>query len=117
MKVIKDIDDLQKKLYKWRMDFFLEHFKALQGAADFASNWYTEDQGDDDAHGFDVIPYEISPNFDNLMKIRTQQKNWSILKVEIRCSVTKLRRDLGSLGKCCLMGGSEWESSSDKAGH
>ena len=38
MKVIKDIDDLQKKLYKWRMDFFLEHFKALQGAADFASN-------------------------------------------------------------------------------
>ena len=57
MKVIKDIDDLQKKLYKWRMDFFLEHFKALQGAADFASNWYTEDQGGDDAHGFDVIPY------------------------------------------------------------
>ena len=50
MKVIKDIDDLQKKLYKWRMDFFLEHFKALKGTADFASNWYTEGQGGDDAH-------------------------------------------------------------------
>ena len=36
IKVIKEIEDLQKKLYKWRMDFFREHFK---GAADDACNW------------------------------------------------------------------------------
>ena len=36
IKVIKEIENLQKKLYKWRMDFFREHFK---GAADDACNW------------------------------------------------------------------------------
>ena len=36
IKVITEIENLQKKLYKWRMDFFREHFKL---AADDACNW------------------------------------------------------------------------------
>ena len=69
IKVIKEIEDAQKKLYKWRMDFFHEHFK---GAAHDQCNWYSN--GGDDAHGFDVIPYEITCNFDNAMKLAASKK-------------------------------------------
>ena len=32
------------------------------------------DDGGDDAHGFDVIPYQITCNFDNAMKLAASKK-------------------------------------------
>ena len=62
IKVIKDIEEHQKRLFQWREDFFRKHFKF---AADEECKWYST--GGDDHHGFDVWPFEITCNFDNVL--------------------------------------------------
>ena len=69
IKVIKDIEEHQKRLFQWREDFFRKHFKF---AADEECKWYST--GGDDHHGFDVWPFEITCNFDNVMRLAASKK-------------------------------------------
>ena len=69
IKVIKDIEEHQKRLFQWREDFFRKHFKF---AADEECKWYST--GGDDHHGFDVWPFEITCNFDNVIRLAASKK-------------------------------------------
>ena len=69
IKVIKDIEEHQKRLFQWREDFFMKHFKF---AADKECKWYST--GGDDHHGFDFWPFEITCNFDNVMRLAASKK-------------------------------------------
>ena len=122
IKVIKDIEDLQKKLYKWRTDFFLKHFK---GAADDECKWTSD--GGDDARGFDVMPFEITRNFDNVMKLAASKK-FRTMDPRDRSDrfyfeggdetfCYKAEKRFGDLGQM-LRDDGEWESSDgEESGH
>ena len=115
IKVIKDIEDLQKKLYMWRTHFFLEHFK---GAADNECKWFSD--GGDDACGFDVRPFEITRNFDNVMKLAASKKFRTMdptnrydrfyFEGGDQMFCYKAEKRFGDLGKM-LRDDGEWESS------
>ena len=122
IKVIKDIEDLQKKLYMWRTDFFLEHFK---GAADDECKWYSD--GNSDACGFDVMPFEITRNFDNVMKLAASKKFRTIdptnrydrfyFEGGDQMFCYKAEKRFGDLGQM-LRDDGEWESSDgEESGH
>jgi len=59
---------LLRKLYQWRKDFFFKYFKSKFFDHDLpASNWIT--LGLDDAHTRDVVPYQITRNFKEVMRL------------------------------------------------
>ena len=58
----------QKLLFKYRKSFFLEHFGDFDGG-DF---WFTD--GSDDTHHFEVIPFQVTQNFEELMKLASSNR-------------------------------------------
>ena len=65
--------DAQRKLYQWRGEFFRENFKTKFFDHDLpVSNWIT--LGLDDAHTRDVLPFQISQNFLEVMKLAASKK-------------------------------------------
>ena len=63
LELVEDIEAAQKKLYNWRMDFFLDKFKSTY-MEDLVSTWTTD--GFDDNHCLDTIPMQITLNFDEV---------------------------------------------------
>ena len=63
LELVEDIEDAQKKLFSWRMDFFLDKFKSTY-MEDPVSTWTTD--GFDDNHCLDTIPMQITLNFDEV---------------------------------------------------
>jgi len=63
---VPEIGDLQRKLYNWRTDFFLDKFKSTY-LGDDISTWITD--GFDDNHFIDTIPFQITRNFDAVMNL------------------------------------------------
>ena len=61
--LVEGIKDAQRKLYSWRMDFFLDKFKSVY-LEDPISTWTTD--GFDDNHCLDTIPMQITLNFDEV---------------------------------------------------
>ena len=61
--LVEGIKDAQRKLYSWRMDFFLDKFKSTY-MEDPVSTWTTD--GFDDNHCLDTIPMQITLNFDEV---------------------------------------------------
>jgi len=72
LELVEDIEDAQKKLYSWRMDFFLDKFKSTY-MEDPVSTWTTD--GFDDNHCLDTIPMQITLNFDEVMKLASTNKD------------------------------------------
>jgi len=72
LELVEDIEDAQKKLYNWRMDFFLDKFKSTY-MEDPVSTWTTD--GFDDNHCLDTIPMQITLNFDEVMKLASTNKD------------------------------------------
>jgi len=71
LELVEDIEDAQRKLYNWRMDFFLDKFKSTY-MEDPISTWTTD--GFDDNHCLDTIPMQITLNFDEVMKLASTNK-------------------------------------------
>jgi len=71
LELVEDIEAAQKKLYNWRMDFFLDKFKSTY-MEDLVSTWTTD--GFDDNHCLDTIPMQITLNFDEVMKLASTNK-------------------------------------------
>ena len=65
---MEGIKDAQRKLYSWRMDFFLDKFKSVY-LEDPISTWTTD--GFDDNHCLDTIPMQITLNFDEVWRRHT----------------------------------------------
>ena len=118
IKVIKDIEEHQKRLFQWRENFFMENFK---GAVDDECKWYSTGGGDHD--GFDVMPYEIACNFDNVMKLAASKK-FQTMNPRDRSDrfffeggdeefCYKAQKRFGSLGQF-LRDEGEWESSDEE---
>jgi len=63
---VPEIGDLQRKLYNWRTDFFLDKFKSTY-LGDDISTWITD--GFDDSHFIDTIPFQITCNFDGVLNL------------------------------------------------
>jgi len=63
---VPEIGDLQRKLFNWRTDFFLDKFKSTY-LGDDISTWITD--GFDDSHFIDTIPFQITCNFDTVMSL------------------------------------------------
>jgi len=61
----------QKDLYIWREKFFHENFKTLYMNDEY-TNWIT--LGNDDSHCFDTVPYQITCNFDQLVKFSATKR-------------------------------------------
>merc|ERR1719193_2801764 len=72
LELVEDIEDAQKKLFSWRMDFFLDKFKSTY-MEDPVSTWTTD--GFDDNHCLDTIPMQITLNFDEVMKLASTNKD------------------------------------------
>jgi len=72
LELVEDIEDAQKKLFSWRMDFFLDKFKSTY-MEDLVSTWTTD--GFDDNHCLDTIPMQITLNFDEVMKLASTNKD------------------------------------------
>ena len=53
----------QYKLFQFREDFFYDKFGSYTEGRNI---WFTD--GADDSHGFDTVPYQITKNFENIMK-------------------------------------------------
>ena len=65
--------DAQRQLYQWRKGFFCKHFKTKFFDHDLpVSNWVT--LGLDDSHTRDVVPYQITQNFLEVMKLAASKK-------------------------------------------
>ena len=65
--------DAQRQLYQWRMDFFHENFKSLFFNPDQeAPNWIT--LGLDDSHTLDTVPFQITQNFEEVLKLASTKK-------------------------------------------
>ena len=65
--------DAQRRLYQWREEFFHDKFKSQYFDSDLpASNWIT--LGLDDAHGHDTVPFQITRNFNEVMKLAASKK-------------------------------------------
>ena len=63
LELLDDIEEAQRKLYSWRMDFFLDKFKSTY-MEDLVSTWTTD--GFDDNHCLDTIPMQITLNFNEV---------------------------------------------------
>ena len=83
--------------------------------------------GGDDHHGFDVIPYEITCNFDNAMKLAASKKiktldpkkpgRYFFFEGGDEMFCYKAEKRFGDLGQMLLDDG-EWESSDgEESGH
>merc|ERR1719289_56734 len=72
LELVEDIEDAQKKLFSWRMDFFLDKFKSVY-LEDPISTWTTD--GFDDNHCLDTIPMQITLNFDEVMKLASTKRD------------------------------------------
>jgi len=73
LKVVESIRDAQRKLYQWREEFFHDNFKSKYFDPDLpVSNWIT--LGLDDAHGHDTVPFQITRNFDEVMRLAASRK-------------------------------------------
>jgi len=73
LKAVDGMRDAQRKLYQWRGEFFRENFKTKFFDHDSpVSNWIT--LGLDDAHIHDVLPFQISQNFLEVMKLAASKK-------------------------------------------
>ena len=65
--------EAQKQLYKWREEFFHKNFKSTYFGADKKdANWIT--LGADDTHQMDTVPYQITQNFDEVLKLASTKK-------------------------------------------
>ena len=65
--------DAQRKLYQWRKEFFHDKFKSKYFNPDLpVSNWIT--LGLDDDHAYNVVPYQITRNFNEVMKLAASKK-------------------------------------------
>ena len=51
----------QRSLLEWREEFFEEKF-SWKSSREASLYWFTD--GNDDAHGMDTMPYQITQNFD-----------------------------------------------------
>jgi len=71
LELVEDIEGAQRKLYNWRMDFFLDKFKSTY-MEDPITTWTTD--GFDDNHCLDTIPMQITLNFDEVMKLASTNK-------------------------------------------
>ena len=74
---MEGIKDAQRKLYSWRMDFFLDKFKSVY-LEDPISTWTTD--GFDDNHCLDTIPMQITLNFDEVWRRHTNYHELFCLK-------------------------------------
>ena len=73
IKVVADMKDAQRQLYQWRMEFFHENFKSLFFNPDQeAPNWIT--LGLDDSHTLDTVPFQITQNFDEVLKLASTRR-------------------------------------------
>jgi hypothetical protein len=72
LEVMESIEEEQRTLYNWRMDFFLDKFKSIH-LGDDTSTWMTD--GFDDNHCLDTIPMQITQNFDEVMSFAATNKN------------------------------------------
>ena len=73
IKVVEDMKDAQRQLYQWRMEFFHENFKSLFFNPDQeAPNWIT--LGLDDSHPLDTVPFQITQNFDEVLKLASTRR-------------------------------------------
>ena len=73
IKVVEDMKDAQRQLYQWRMEFFHENFKSLFFNPDQeAPNWIT--LGLDDSHTLDTVPFQITQNFDEVLKLASTRR-------------------------------------------
>ena len=73
IKVVEDMKDAQRQLYQWRMEFFHENFKSLFFDPDQeAPNWIT--LGLDDSHTLDTVPFQITQNFEEVLKLASTKK-------------------------------------------
>ena len=73
IKVVEDMKDAQRQLYQWRMEFFHENFKSLFFDPDQeAPNWIT--LGLDDSHTLDTVPFQITQNFDEVLKLASTRR-------------------------------------------
>ena len=71
--MVESIRDAQRKLYQWREEFFHDNFKSKYFDPDLpVSNWIT--LGLDDAHGHDTVPFQITRNFDEVMRLAASRK-------------------------------------------
>ena len=65
--------DVQRQLFQWRMDFFKAHFFSMFCGHDLpASNWIT--LGLDDSHTLDTVPFQITQNFDEVLKLASTRR-------------------------------------------
>jgi len=73
LKVVESMRDAQRKLYQWRKEFFHDKFKSKYFNPDLpVSNWIT--LGLDDDHAYNVVPYQITRNFNEVMKLAASKK-------------------------------------------
>ena len=71
LELVEDLEEEQRALYNWRMDFFLDKFKSTY-LGDNASTWITD--GFDDNHSLDTIPMQVTLNFDEVMRLAATNK-------------------------------------------
>ena len=65
--------EAQKQLYQWRQEFFHKNFKSVFFGDDKkAANWITF--GFDDSHILDTVPYQITQNFEEVLKLASTKK-------------------------------------------
>ena len=66
LQLLDGLVEEQRKLYNWRMDFFLDKFKSTY-LGDVTSTWLTD--GFDDNHCLDTIPMQVTTNFEEVMNL------------------------------------------------
>ena len=65
--------EAQKQLYQWREEFFHKNFKSVYFGADKKdANWISF--GFDDTHIFDTVPFQITQNFKEVLKLSSTKK-------------------------------------------
>ena len=65
--------EAQKQLYRWREEFFHKNFKSRFFDHELGfSNWITF--GWDDSHAGDTVPYQITKNFEEVLKLASTKK-------------------------------------------